>query len=189
MKLFVAFKDRKLKRFSRLLSDFVDFHSKLVDIKMNIVSHDPLDALVCFFDESSRWEDRGLENMLTSVDARCRQRHDVFFRSLETLQGHIACAGRTRFGWNRTKVGEVVTPEQVFLGNVYGLFTKPVSFWKQRKGEEKGGWGFPGMEYLNAYDVVASQSTGFLMVHLDSMISSLSVIIEELLRMSQENQR
>lgn len=168
-------------RFSRLLPEFVDFHSNLTDIKANIIPHEPLDALVCFFNKTSVWADRGFDDVLAS--AGCIQWHERYcalVRSLEILQGHVACAGRTKFGWNRTKVGEVVTPDNVFLGNVYGLFTKPVSFWKQKRYDEKGGWGFPDMEHLNSYDVVAGQSVGFLQAHLDPMISSLAVIIETL---------
>lgn len=180
MRLFAVFAGRKLKRFSYLLPEFTEFHSNLVDIKVNIIPNEPLDALVYFFDETSRWSDRDLDDLFASVGVQCRQQHLAFFHSLDILQSHIACAGRTKFGWNRTEIGEVVTPENIFLGDVFGLFTHPVSFWKKRKCEEKGGWGFPRMEHLNSYDVVANQSLVFLKAHIDSMIDALDVLIEKL---------
>lgn len=95
---------------------------------------------------------------------------------LETIRTHYNRAGREPYGWNRTQKGEPVTDEKVFLGNIYGLFTKTVAYWKTQKNEHKGGWGYKGMENLNAYDVVNCQAAEFMESHKPvlQLITSLS---------------
>ena len=181
MKLFVAFKDRKLKRFSLLLPDFIELYSVLVVIKKYVIPYEPLDALVHFLDEMSRWADKDLGDMLEFTrSAHYRKRHYIFLRSMRTLQDHISYIGRDKHGWNKTEAGERIAPDNVFLGNVCELPTQSVSFWKQKKYDEKGGWGIPDMEHLNSYDVVSNLSLDFLNAHIDPMVHSLSVIIEKL---------
>jgi hypothetical protein len=76
---------------------------------------------------------------------------------------------------------ETVTAEKVYLGNIWGLFTHPVSFWKQGKDEKKGGWGFSNMEHLSPYDVVSNQAASFMYSHIPPMIA----IIDKLERLAR----
>lgn len=50
-------------------------------------------------------------------------------KALGVLQAHFRNAGRSEFGINRTAQGEEVTTEKVFLGNVFGLWTKTAAYW------------------------------------------------------------
>mgnify|MGYP001576040143 CR=1 FL=1 len=45
---------------------------------------------------------------------------------------------------------------------------------KDKKDEKKGGWGFSGMEHLNAYDVVSQQARQFMTSHTGPMIAILN---------------
>lgn len=136
-------------------------------------SRDPLTEIVQFFDSMSRWHDRGIGDLIAAFEEVNYGQYDAVLEKLRTLQKHFENAGRCEYGWNRTKRGETVTADKVFLGNIYGLFTHPVSFWKQRKDEERGGWGFSGMENLNAYDVVSQQARKFMVSHVGPMIAIL----------------
>ncbi|TSC75211.1 MAG: hypothetical protein G01um101430_534, partial [Parcubacteria group bacterium Gr01-1014_30] len=46
-------------------------------------------------------------------------------------------------------------------------------FWQQKKDEKKGGWGYSGMEHLNAYDVVSEQARKFMASHIAPMVAIL----------------
>lgn len=53
--------------------------------------------------------------------------------ALINLQAHFENAGRDPNGINRTSKGEEVTADKVFLGNIFGLTTKPASYWLANK--------------------------------------------------------
>ncbi|MFH1178526.1 MAG: hypothetical protein V1711_02270 [bacterium] len=137
-------------------------------------THDPLTEIVPFFDTVSKWHDRGIYDIILAFEeVNRRGKYDEVLKKLEILQVHFKNAGRCEFGWNRTKPGETVRADRVFLGNIYGLFTHSVSFWRRGKDEKKGGWGFSGMEHLNPYDVVSKQAKEFMDGHIGPMIAIL----------------
>lgn len=134
-------------------------------------SSDSLDTIVRFFDIVSRWHDRGLQDVVDAFEKRNKGgRHDAIIEKLGTLSAHFHMAGRDLFGWNRTRLGQTVTQADVFLGNIWGLFTKPAYFWMQQKDAPKGGWGFEGMDHLNPYDVVSDQARQFMASHIAPMV-------------------
>jgi hypothetical protein len=135
---------------------------------------EPLEEIVNFFDYVSKWHDRGLHDFIELIKETNYGHFDQILKNLETLQLHFINAGRTDFGMNRTEKGQSVVPATVFLGNIYGLWTKPVSVWMQTKDRPKGGWGFSGMEHLNAYDVVSDQARSFMVSHIKPMISIIN---------------
>lgn len=142
-------------------------------------SRDSLTEIVHFFGTVSRWHDRGIEDLITAFEEVNYGQYDEVLEKLRTLQKHFENAGRDECGWNRTKRGETVTADNVFLGNIFGLNTQPISFWKQRKDEEKGAWkgGIFDCEYTrqrNCYDVVSSQAQQFMAAHAGSMISIIN---------------
>lgn len=53
--------------------------------------------------------------------------------ALGVLQAHFYNAGRSEYGINRTAKGEEVTNEKVFLGNVFGIWTKTADYWLNEK--------------------------------------------------------
>lgn len=84
----------------------------------------------------------------------------------------------SKYGLLHREFGEIVTlrlnENTVKLGNIWGLWTFPVSYWKTKKDEPKGNLGFIGLEKLNGYDIVIAQAT-------ENIVSILDVIqsIEE----------
>jgi hypothetical protein len=141
---------------------------------------DPLYAIVPFFDQVSRWHDRSGEILELIKDFKSVNwgQYTPLIEELDVLQIRFVNAGRDRYGWNRTYPGERVTEDRVFLGDIYGLFTHPVSYWKQKRDKKKGGWGFSGMEHLNAYDVVSQQASCFLLSHTGPMLRIIQILID-----------
>lgn len=157
---------RKLKkRLAAVLPELVMLRHGL----RNFQSMDPLPGIICFFNEVSKWHDRGIEDLIETF-----KKHEELVEKLSILQAHFVNAGRDRSGMNRTKPGQRVTADDVFLGAIYGLFTKPVYFWEQKKDDPKGGWGFSGMEHLNSYDVVSDQAHKFMDSHINPMIEIIN---------------
>lgn len=141
-------------------------------------SRDPLTEIVQFFDSMSRWHDRGIGDLTAAFEEVNYGQYDAVLEKLRTLQKHFENAGRCEYGWNRTKCGETVTADKVFLGNIYGLFTHPVPFWKQTKDEKKDQWKGTVWEDtlkgMNAYDVVSQQARKFMTSHTCPMIAILN---------------
>lgn len=65
--------------------------------------------------------------------------------------------GPCSHGMYRCKTIETMTPSQVFLGDIFGLYTKNIEFWEGYKNEGRTGGGFPIYEYLTDYQIVLMQ--------------------------------
>lgn len=63
----------------------------------------------------------------------------------------IVKAGRSDHGWNRTRKGDAVTSDKVFLGNIFGINTKTVSYFESIKHTDK-----------ELYNIVCKQSYDFI---------------------------
>lgn len=66
------------------------------------------------------------------------------------------------YGYFRTESIEKMKPEEVYLGDIYGLFTKNIPFWEQYKNEGKTGGGYDIYTYLTDYQIVLRQYKGQL---------------------------
>lgn len=172
-KRIVAMTGQHKKTLRTVLPELQELRKTLAECRE---SSDPLGDIVVFFNATSPWHDRGIRDVIASFEAANYGQYDEILKKLETLALHFVNAGRCDCGWNRTERGERVTADTIFLGNIYGLFTHPVLFWKQRKDDEKGGWGFSGMEHLNAYDVVSWQARDFMCSHAKPMAEIITYL-------------
>lgn len=83
--------------------------------------------------------------------------------------------GPDKYGMFRTEsIGEMI-PQEVFLGNIYGLFTKPIPFWEEFKNEGKMGGGYEIYKYLTTYQIVLMQYKH----HLTSNIEAIKKMAEK----------
>jgi hypothetical protein len=156
------------KRLLQLKPELLDLASDLESVA-RFAEQEPLTRIAPFFDITSKWHDRGLGDIITAFSVVNDGQYDDIIGKLVTLDHQFIAAGRSPYGWNRTEYGEAVTPEKVFLGNVYGLFTKTAEYWTKQKDSPKGGWGFSNMEHLNPYDVVGNQARLFIRHHASTM--------------------
>lgn len=128
----------------------------------------PLDWIINFFNIVSPWHDRGLTEIVRSLE-EAGPLYTGFLEQVRLLQAHFVTAGRQQFGWNRTERGQMVGPQDVFLGNRRGLNTKSVSFWK---GEKNNG--------NDAYEIVCVQARDFMSGHVTGMIEAIDRLEEML---------
>lgn len=101
--------------------------------------------------------------------------------ALGILQVHFHNAGRSEFGINRTTKGEEVTPEKVFLGNVFGLWTKTAAYWlgNRKKLEETLRLDVsknPEKPASNWYLINDYQCGGFVKSHTRGILEQIAVL-------------
>jgi hypothetical protein len=136
----------------------------------------PLEAIVRFFNLISPWHDRGIGLVIACLESVNYGQYAKVLSALRTLQAHFIKAGRDEYGINRTRYGQQVTGANIYLGNVYGLWTKNVNFWREPDNRKAVSWGFPGMEGVSPYDVVANQARGFVFGHTSAIIEAITVL-------------
>lgn len=154
---------------------------QLLQLRDQLVTNDarPLYGIVQFFNEVSVWHDRSdeISEIIIALQEVNYGQHSELIQKLETLRKHFQNAGRDCYGLNRTEKGEIVTADKVFLGDIYGLFTHPVSYWMGTKDEPKNLWagGMWGdtLKGKNSYDVTSEQARGFISSHIKPMCETI----------------
>ena len=84
----------------------------------------------------------------------------------QTLVKHIHNAGRQEYGWVRAQRGEPVTLHNLYLGNVYGLWTKTAAFWKEQPEKDVQG-------------IIQNQLSGFIKSHREPMIELITKVLKD----------
>lgn len=82
------------------------------------------------------------------------------------LAEHIKNAGRQEYGWVRAQRGEEVTLHNLYLGNVYGLWTKTAAFWKEQPGKD-------------VQAIIQNQLSGFIKSHREPMIDLITKVLKD----------
>jgi hypothetical protein len=93
-----------------------------------------LKALVDFFDEMSEFQDQGYFNVGNSI--KMQKYFPNAYKELSIINSHLSNSGRCTYGFNRTSVGQQVTAKNVYLGDIYGIFTFTVEKWINETPEE-----------------------------------------------------
>ncbi|MBI3956762.1 MAG: hypothetical protein HY340_02125 [Candidatus Kerfeldbacteria bacterium] len=135
---------------------------------------DPCDRLIELFRTIAPWHDQsavwGVAEFFRGADA-----NDVrIYSLLAGIQTHIKRAGRDLSGMNRTRSGEWVTADVVFLGGVWGLFTHTITFWRSRRDDSP--IETMGLGEVTAYQIVCRQAADFAR----GRINGLRATIKEL---------
>jgi len=73
-------------------------------------------------------------------------------------------------GMFRTASIPDMKPEEVYLGNIWGLFTKNIPYWDKYQHDGKTGGGWPIYEYLTIYQIILGQYKR----HLSSNIRAIA---------------
>jgi hypothetical protein len=79
-------------------------------------------TLVAFFQDVSKIQDEGYFQTGDTDEY-----FPEAFKELSKINNAIRRAGREEYGMNRTIAGENVTSDKIFVGNIYGIWTNPVS--------------------------------------------------------------
>lgn len=141
--------------------------------------------LVRFFSYISPWHDR-----LAEIDDIIRgladgNHYNRVLMNLRILRPHFVNAGRERYGWNRSRPGEQVTPDNVYLGNVYGLWTFTARSWHEGASPDEPRmheWAVTTHEEMirgmNSRDVVERQARNFMEGHIGPICAAIARIVE-----------
>lgn len=142
-----------------------------------------VEAIVRLFQIISPLEDEGGFNKeIGALKKRnWRGRFNTQIQALEVLQRHITNAGRDLYGLNRTVKGEEITPEKVFLGDVFGLWTKPAAHWLAEKPRLEKTFRpdiskNPGKPVSNWYIINDYQCGGFVRSHTDGIMKQIAIL-------------
>jgi hypothetical protein len=142
-----------------------------------------IEAIVRLFQVISPIQDAGgFKATLKQIQSKnYGQVSPIVIEALETLQKHFENAGRCQFGINRTKVGQPVTADDVWLGNVFGLWTKTAAYWLGREEELKKEERLdiskdPNNPATNWYCIHDYQAGGFVKSHTTGILDNLKVL-------------
>jgi hypothetical protein len=119
---------------------------------------DPLDLLVQFFSLTSPVCDKyylslpEIEYFLTD-DQR---------ESLSKVMRILTNMGRNIYGMNRTERGQGVTHSNVYVGNVCGIWTNTVAFWKNERSRLTG-------LHKDTYAILQAQALDFMSGNVEAM--------------------
>ena len=92
--------------------------------------------------------------------------------SFNELSAHITNSGRCYCGWVRAKPGETVTEENVFLGDVFGLYTLPIKRFKECVNDPKTA----DRDWIN-WAVQIYQLQNFLKSHVEPTKALITTIL------------
>lgn len=117
------------------------------------------DYAVHFFNIVARFQDKHPDISIL--------KNDKNQESIKLLGRHLENAGRQQYGWVRAKKGTPVTLDNLYLGDVAGLWTAPAAKFKS----------MPDDKYVQ--DNIQAQLKGFIKSHRESMISAIEKITRD----------
>lgn len=74
-----------------------------------------------------------------------------------------------RYGMICANSIESLTPNEVFLGGIWGLNTHPIPFWEERKGDKYGANGFGIDPTYDLYTMILNQYKGLVESNVQSL--------------------
>lgn len=139
-----------------------------------------VEAIVLLFQTISPLHD---SNPFAATEAKIRKKskNKKQLEALQTLNQHFINAGRSEYGLNRTKKGEEVTADKVYLGGISGLFTKPASYWlaNQEKLQQENRSDVsnnPENPVNNWYLINDYQAGNFVKSHIDGILKQIAIL-------------
>jgi len=88
--------------------------------------------------------------------------------------------GPCPYGMFRTESIPTMKAEEVFLGDIWGLFTKNIPFWDKYQGEGKTGGGYPIYKYLTVYQIILGQYKRLLSSNVQAIAKDSEKELKEL---------
>lgn len=143
-----------------------------------------VEAIIRLFRVISPFQDKGgFSQAISKLQEKNYGQLDQIISTLEILQKHFKNAGREPCGLNRTKQGEEITSAKIFLGDVFGVWTKPASFWleNQKRFETEDSGVTPkagsGREYISVWYCINDYQAGsFVKSHTEGILEQISVL-------------
>jgi hypothetical protein len=117
---------RPLSKLRQLLPELKSLKRDLESIDKN--DREPIKILVNLFNTIAPWHDQKPFEQITICLKKFSNRYSKLLANINELEAHIINAGRDEYGLNRTVPGQTVTLDNVYLGNIYGLWTKTAQY-------------------------------------------------------------
>ena len=158
---------------------------KLLEEQMKFIAsmQNKVEAIVKLFQVVSSLQDSGgFSQTLSVLQTKNYGQLTETIEALETLQKHFKNAGRCQFGINRTKKGETVTAADVWLGDVFGIWTKTAAYWLSRQEELKQDLRLdiskdPNNPVTTWYCINEYQAGGFVKSHTDGILEEVKILL------------
>lgn len=143
-----------------------------------------VEAIIRLFKVISPFQDKGgFSQTISKLQEKNYGQLDQIISALGVLQLHFKNAGRDEYGINRTKAGEEVTSAKVFLGDVFGIWTKSASYWleNQKRFETEDSEATPkagcGREYISVWYCINDYQAGsFVKSHTEGILEQISIL-------------
>jgi len=108
------------------------------EIKSIELMDNKVEAIVRLFQVISPIQDAGgFSQEIFELRKHASGKFDQRIEALAVLQKHFSNAGRSEYGINRTKKGEEINAEKVYLGDIFGIWTKTAAHFLGKKEELK----------------------------------------------------
>jgi len=128
--------------------------------KVSVGRSNPLDQIVEFFSLTSSVQDT-LQEITLQEDYFTQPE----YMQVIAIRRALGDMGRCENGWNRTRKGENVTEDKVFLGNIFGIWTFSVAWFKR----EYNHGGFTAIQYGQ----IQEQARRFMVSHMTHLTTVL----------------
>ncbi|TSD03155.1 MAG: hypothetical protein Athens071416_216 [Parcubacteria group bacterium Athens0714_16] len=184
MKKFIAFLKSLFKSPKKDLKKILPTLEELQKQMLSIEAMDnKVEAIVRLFQVISPVQDSGgFSQTLSVLQAKNYGQLTETIGALEILQKHINNAGRSPYGMNQTKKGQEVTAADVFLGDVFGIWTKPASYWLSKQDELKKEFRVdiskdPKNPVTTWYCLNDYQAGIFVKSHTDGILEKITILL------------
>jgi len=153
------------------------------EIKSIEVMNNKVEAIARLFQVISPLQDAGgfSKELALLEKHNTKGRFDQQIEALSALQKHFSKAGRSKYGMNRTSEGEEVNAEKVYLGNVFGLWTKTAAYFLENQEELKKSLR-PDISknkenpVSDWYIINNYQCEGFVKSHTDGILKQIAIL-------------
>lgn len=143
----------------QILNDLVDVQQSLRTLG-NIPNDMRIyDYAVHFFNIIAQFQDKHPDVLIL--------KNDKNEESLKALSKHLKNSGRDQYGWVRAKKGQPVTLENLYLGNIAGIWTFPAAKFKD----------MPDDQYVQAN--IHAQLRGFIRGHREPIMDLIGKITRD----------
>lgn len=163
----------------KIENDLNSLQKEMLEISM---MDNKVEAIIRLFKVISPIQDKGgFSQTICTLQEKNYGQLDQIISALEVLQIHFKRAGRDEYGINRTKAGEEVTSAKVFLGDVFGIWTKPASYWLANQEECKKMLRHDVSKDRNNpvstwYLINEYQAGGFVKSHTDGILEQIAIL-------------
>ena len=171
------------KDIQAIMPTLVSLEKEIIEIQK---MPNKVEAIVRLFQVISPVQDSGgFSQTIFQIAEKNYGQLDEVLEALGALQNHVKKAGRDEYGMNRTKPGEQVTTANVYLGNVFGIWTQPASYWLENKESSdlrpvNGAVVEKENRLASAWECISEYQAGnFIRSHVDDMLEKIGILKKE----------